>query len=231
VKAAASDIEDDMRERGHLDASRSRERRCLVSGEVLAEDKLVRFAADPDGNVVPDVAAVLPGRGMWVSADRASVAQAAAKNLFSKSAKTKLSASSDLPDRVERLLAARMMSDLGIARRAGQAAAGYDNVMRALDDKPAPALLIEASDGAVDGKRKLLGAARTRGLKTQTIEVLTSAELSLALGRENVIHAALKPGRLAERLIFDAGRLGGFRQASSASNFAGSTPAPNERHV
>ncbi len=227
----AADIEDDMRERGDLDASRSRERRCLASGEVLAEDKLVRFAAAPDGQVVPDVAAALPGRGMWVRADRDAVAQAVAKNLFSKSAKTKLKAAADLPDRVERLLVARMQSDLGLARRAGQAVTGFDNVMRALDAKPAPSVLVEAHDGAEDGKRKVLGAARARGLKTQTIEALTSAELSLALGRENVIHAALKPGRLAERLIFDAGRLGGFRQVSSASNSAGSTPAPNERHV
>lgn len=224
MKAAAADI-DDMRERGHLDASRSRERRCLVSGEVLAEDRLVRFAADPDGNVVPDVSAVLPGRGMWVSADRASVAQAVAKGLFSKSAKTKLSATADLPDRVERLLAARMQSDIGLARRAGQAVAGFDNVMRALDERPGVAVLVEASDGAADGKRKLSGAAKSRGLKTQVIEVLTSTELGLALGRENVIHAALKPGRLAERLIFDAGRLGGFRRVSSASNSAGSNPA------
>jgi predicted RNA-binding protein YlxR (DUF448 family) len=228
---AAVDIEDDMREDSSR-ASRSRERRRdLVSGEVMAEDKLVRFAADPDGNVVPDVAAVLPGRGMWVRADREAVAQAAAKNLFSKSAKTKLKAAADLPDRVERLLVARMQSDLGLARRAGQAVTGFDNVMRALDAKPSPTVLIEAGDGAADGKRKLLGAAKARGLKTQTIEALTSAELSLALGRENVIHAALKPGRLAERLIFDAGRLGGFRPVSSASNSAGSTPAPNERDV
>jgi hypothetical protein len=71
--------------------------------------------------------------------------------------------------------------------------------------------LIEACDGAADGKRKLFGSARARGLKIETIEVLTSAELGLALGRENVIHAALKPGRLAERLSFDAARLSGFR--------------------
>ena len=106
---------------------------------------------------------------------------------------------------------ARMLSDLGLARRAGELAMGFDNVLRMLDAKVPPALLIEASDGARDGRRKLFGAARARGLKTQTIEALTSAELGLALGRENVIHAALKPGRLAERLSFDAGRLAGFR--------------------
>ena len=208
-----------------------RERRCLVSGEVVPEARLMRFAADPDGNVVPDVAASLPGRGMWVSADRASIATAVTKNLFSKSAKAPLKATADLPARVETLLAARMQADLGLARRAGQLVLGFDNVLRALDDKRPPALLIEAHDGAADGRRKLAGSAHARGLKIETIDSLTAEELSLALGRENVIHAALKPGRLAERLIFDAGRLAGFRPASSARPSAGSTPAPNERHV
>jgi hypothetical protein len=213
----ADEIESDMRER-----------RCLASGEVLAESELVRFAADPDGNVVPDVAASLPGRGMWVRADKGSVTTAVTKNLFSKSAKTSLKADADLPDRVERLLVARMQGDLGLARRAGQAVFGFDNVLRALDDKVPPALLIEARDGAADGRRKLAGSAYARGLKIETIEALTSAELSLALGRENVIHAALKPGRLAERLIFDAGRLRGFRDPPPKSKSA--RTAANERH-
>lgn len=208
-----------------------RERRCLVAGEVLPENQLMRFAADPDGNVVPDVAASLPGRGMWVKADRASIAAAAAKNLFSKSAKAPLMASADLPARVEALLVARMQADLGLARRAGQLVLGFDNVLRALDDKVAPALLVEASDGAADGRRKLAGSAYARDLKIEIIDRLTAEELSLALGRENVIHAALKPGRLAERLIFDAGRLAGFRPVSSAGTSAGSIPTPNERHV
>jgi predicted RNA-binding protein YlxR (DUF448 family) len=208
-----------------------RERRCLVSGKVLDESELVRFAADPDGNVVPDITATLPGRGMWVHADKASVTTAAAKNLFSKSAKAPLRADADLAERVERLLVARMQGDLGLARRAGQAVFGFDNVLRALDDKVPPAALVEARDGAADGRRKLAGSAYARGLKIETIETLTSAELSLALGRENVIHAALKPGRLAERLIFDAGRLNGFRSPSQAGKSASSKPASNERRV
>lgn len=224
--ALAHDDEVMPRQRTHDDV---RERRCIVAGEVLAETKLVRFVADPNGNVVPDVTADLPGRGMWVSATRAAVATAVARNLFSKSAKAPLKASADLPDRVERLLSARMQSDLGLARRAGQAVLGFDNVLRELDARTPPSVLVEASDGALDGRRKLAGSVRARDLKVEVIEVLTSAELSLALGRENVIHAALKPGRLAERLTFDAGRLGGFRQTSSSGS-AGSTPAPNERH-
>jgi predicted RNA-binding protein YlxR (DUF448 family) len=221
VSFAAAEHEDDA----------MRERRCIVSGDVVPEAKLVRFAADPDGNVVPDIAASLPGRGMWVSASRDAVAKAVVRGLFAKSAKAKVKASADLPDRVERLLVARMLADLGLARRAGQAVFGFDNVMRELDGRTPPLLLIEASDGAADGRRKLAGSVRSRGLKTLTIEVLTSTELSLALGRENVIHAAVKPGRLAERLIFDAGRLGGFRTALPAAGPVGSTPTPNERHA
>jgi predicted RNA-binding protein YlxR (DUF448 family) len=206
-----------------------RERRCLVSGEVLPEAELMRFATDPDGHVVPDVAASLPGRGMWVRSDRTSVATATAKNLFSKSAKASLKVSGDLPTRVETLLVTRMQADLGLARRAGQLVVGFDNVLRTLDDKVPPSVLVEASDGAADGRRKLAGSAHARSLKTEIIDCLSTAELSLALGRGNVIHAALKPGRLAERLIFDAGRLRGFRPASSAKKSAGSTPAPSER--
>ncbi len=204
-----------------------RERRCIVTGEVLPEARLVRFAADPDGNVVPDVAVALPGRGMWVTATRAAVAAAVKKSLFAKSAKAPVKATADLPDRVERLLAGRMQADLGLARRSGALVLGFDNVMRELDARQPPALLVEARDGAADGRRKLAGAARSRGLKIQTVECLTSAELSVALGRENVIHAAIKPGRLAERLIFDAGRLGGFRPAPTP----GSISSPNERDV
>lgn len=229
--AAAIDEDDALREPPDEGGSSARERRCVVSGEVLPDAQLMRFAADPDGNVVPDVAATLPGRGMWVRAERGAIQTAVAKNLFSKSAKAALKADADLAARVERLLVQRMLSDLGLARRAGQAVFGFDNVLRALDEKVPPALLVEASDGAADGRRKLAGSAYARGLKIHTIEALTSTELSLALGRENVIHAALKPGRLAERLIFDAGRLRGFRAPPQAGKSAGSKPASNERRV
>ena len=195
-----------------------RERRCIVSGEVMADEKIVRFAVDPDGVIVPDVAALLPGRGIWVGATRAAVDKAVEKNLFSKAAKAKVRATPDLADRVEGRLAAQMLGDLGLARRAGQLLLGFDNVLRALESRTPPAVLVEARDGASDGRRKLLQAASAWGRKVEVIEALDCAELSLALGRENVVHAALKPGRLAERLILDARRLAGFR-------------VPNERHA
>jgi predicted RNA-binding protein YlxR (DUF448 family) len=212
------------REHDSLGGSRSRERRCIMSGDVLPEDKLIRFVVSPDGEVTPDIAAKLPGRGIWVSASAAALDAANAKNLFAKAAKANVKVAPDLALRVPALLVERMQSDLGMARRAGQLLLGFDAVLGALKSDTPPALLIGASDGASDGKRKLFAASHARGLKIKTIECLTSAELSVAVGRENVIHAALKSGRLQERLNMDAGRLLGFRPAATSAS-------PRERDV
>jgi predicted RNA-binding protein YlxR (DUF448 family)/ribosomal protein L30E len=195
-----------------------RERRCIVSGEVMPDSRLVRFVAAPDGQVVPDVAAKLPGRGLWVTATRKAVTQAVEKKLFARAAKANVTADAGLADRTEKALAGRMLGDLGIARRSGALVMGFDNVLRALDSAKPPALMIEAYDGSKDGKRKLYNAAHARGMKPKVLECLTSAELGLALGRENVIHAAVQPGGLAERLTFDAERLQGFRPSIPAGN-------------
>jgi hypothetical protein len=207
-----------------------RERRCIVTGEVLPESQLIRFAADPEGRIVPDVAAVLPGRGVWVSASREILERAITKKLFARAAKAPVIASDDLADRTEAQLVVRMCGDLGMARRSGAMVLGFDNVARALDGNPTPSVLVEAADGAADGRRKLTNAAAARGLEPALVDVLTSAELSLALGRENVIHAALKPGKLAERLVFQAGRLKGFRSEKRPLTPAGSTPPPDKGH-
>jgi len=200
--ALAIDAEDD---------DTMRERRCIVSGEVLSEDRLIRFVVAPDGTVTPDIAAVLPGRGIWVGATRDAVNMAVKRNLFAKAAKANVTVAPDLADRVETLLIARIKADLGMACRSGQIVFGFDAVARALQSGTPPGLVIEASDGAADGKRKLFAVSHARGLKTQTVECLSREEIGLAVGRENVIHAALKSGRLQERLSFDAGRLNGFR--------------------
>ena len=189
--------------------SDARQRRCIVTHTVLPEETLVRFVLDPQGHVVPDVAARLPGRGMWVSADRQILECAVAKGHFSRAAKAPVVVSFDIINRVETLLVGRMCGDIGLARRAGQLAVGFENVERALAGSRPPALLIQASDAADDGRRKLLAAAK--GASLLVVNSLTRGELSLALGRENVVHAALKSGRLSERLAVDAGRLKGFR--------------------
>ncbi len=196
-----------------VEDERTRERRCIVTGEILSDAHLVRFVASPDGQIVPDIAANLPGRGMWVKVDRSALNRAIAKNAFSRAAKENLSTPKDLAERTERQLVQRMLSDLGLARRAGQLVLGYDSVARLLDAKSPPAILVEAGDGAPDGRRKLISAAHARGLEPAILDCLSSHELSLALGRENVVHAALKSGRLAERLKMDAGRLSGLRRA------------------
>ncbi|MDE2183162.1 MAG: RNA-binding protein [Alphaproteobacteria bacterium] len=204
-----------------------RERRCIVTGATAPEDRLVRFVVGPDADIVPDLDAKLPGRGLWVAAERATLAKAVAKQAFAKAAKATVKVAEDLPDHVERLLVARMQSDLGLARRAGLAFLGFDNVLRAMDAKVPPRLLIEASDGAADGRRKLANAAFARGIEAPTIDGLTSDELGLALGRENVIHAAVKPGALADRLLLNATRLQGFRPRPAGPS--GSNPVRNER--
>jgi predicted RNA-binding protein YlxR (DUF448 family) len=209
------------------DEDDGRARKCIVSGEVRSEPHLIRFVVSPDGDVVPDVAVKLPGRGMWLSADRKSLETAIAKNAFSKAAKASVKAAPDLADTVVRQLIVRMQGDLGIARKSGSIILGFDNIMRSFGDKQAPRLLCEAIDGAEDGRRKLRNAARTLDVELHVVAALTAEEMSLALGRENVVHAALKPGPLAERLIVDAGRLSGFRPVKI--ELAGPNPVPDER--
>jgi hypothetical protein len=200
-----------------------RERKCIVSGEVREAAHLIRFVVSPDGEVVPDVAAKLPGRGIWISADRKSIDHAVAKNLFSKAAKANVKAPADLAARVEKQLTQRLLNDLGLARRSGALVLGFDNIARAMDEKVPPPVLVEASDGSKDGRRKLYAVAHARGLKPVEVDCFSGDELSLALGKENVIHAALKSGALAEKVIFEAGRLSGFRSGNKAD--AGSSPA------
>lgn len=191
-------------------AAASRERRDIVSGEVRDEARLIRFVAGPDGAVVPDLARKLPGRGLWVAADRDSVETAARKNLFARAAKAKLTAPADLADQVERLLRGRLLAGLGLARKAGDLTFGYEKVMAAVASGKA-AWLVEASDGAEEGRRKLMAAARRAPSQPRLLVLFDSAELSLALGGENVIHTAFLAGRGAERWTTEVERLAGFR--------------------
>ena len=196
------------------DDAATRERRCIVTGEILPDSARVRFVADPEGRIVPDIEGRLPGRGMWVKADRSVLAKAVAKNAFARAARAPVTVDRDLPERVEGRLVARMLGDLGLARKSGALVFGFDNVARALGERNPPAVLVEAADGSPEGRRKLQNAATSQGLKLAVIDCLTRAEMHLALGRENVIHAALKPGRLADRLIVEAARLQGFRDGA-----------------
>jgi hypothetical protein len=195
--------------RGRTLADAHRERRDIVTGEVRDETGLIRFVAGPDGVVTPDLARKLPGRGLWVAADRASVETAAKKGLFARAAKAKVTAPADLADLVENLLKRRLLSALGLARRGGELTSGFEKVAAAIEGGKA-AWLIEASDGAADGRQKLWGKTRKQTPPTPIFGLFTSAELGLALGGENVIHTAFLAGRAADRWAEDALRLSGF---------------------
>lgn len=197
----------DRRHSTHAQASR--ERRDIVSGEVMAEARLIRFVVGPDAAVVPDLARKLPGRGLWVAADRASVDVAARKGLFARAAKSKVVAPPGLADHVADLLKSRLLSALGLARRGGDLTSGFEKVASAIASGKA-AWLVEASDGAGDGRRKILSLARRRSPPPPVFGVFAAAELGLALGRENVIHTAFLAGRAAERWAEDVRRLAGF---------------------
>lgn len=181
-------------------------RRCLVTHAVQPVAELVRFVVDPAGAIVPDVAHRLPGRGLWLSARRDIVAEAVGKRLFARAAKASVTVEAGLEDRIETLLARRCAEILGLARRAGLVLAGFVKVKAALV-KGEVAVLVAAMDGAADGRAKL--GALAPGLAL--ISCLSAHEMGAALGREQAVHVALRPGRLSDLFLAEARRLAGFR--------------------
>lgn len=186
--------------------TRSPQRRCVFEGRRQDRSGLIRFAVSPDGEVVPDVAERLPGRGLWVRADRRSLEAVRRRNLFSRAARMAVRVPDDLADRIEATLARRCCDLLGLARRAGEATFGYERVRDWLARRPA-ALLLEASDGALGDSAKLRGLAHD----LPVAPMLRADELGAAFGRSRVVHAVVAPGGLARELVRETGRLMGFR--------------------
>ena len=193
-----------------------RQRRDIASGEVRDEAGLIRFVAAPDGSVVADLARKLPGRGLWVAADRASVEVAVRKNAFARAAKAQLKPAADLADQVAEMLTRRVLAGLGLARKSGQLVLGFEKVAATVEAGRA-AWLIEAADGAEDGRRKMLQSVRRAANPPRLLGLFGAEELGLALGGENVIHTAFLAGRAAERWTSDVERLSGFRPLLSES--------------
>ena len=187
------------------------ERRCIVTRESAPRAGLIRFVLGPDGAVVPDLAESLPGRGVWVSAGRAAVETARAKNIFAHAFRAPAKPAADLTGRIERMLAERCVALIGFARRADQIFVGRDQVKAAIG-QGVVALLLAASDS--EGRDAADLAARFGG---ERISVLTSAELGAALGREAIVHMGVKPGRLAETLARELRRLEGLRAIEARS--------------
>jgi uncharacterized protein len=195
-------------------------RRCVVTRKERAPDDLLRFVLDPSGTIVPDLARKLPGRGVWVTADKASVAAAVKANAFAKSLKRQVAAAPDLPDRIESLFVKRVLEALSLANKAGLVSTGFDKVEALLDAGRASALL-HGSDAASDGTRRLdrkfAAIQGDKGQPTPIVDWLTIDQLSLAIGRSNVVHAGLKQGGATNRLLREAERLRRYRSGMGAS--------------
>ncbi|MEM9575576.1 MAG: RNA-binding protein [Pseudomonadota bacterium] len=187
------------------DRSDGPDRKCIATGEVRPKFGLIRFVAGPDGQVVPDVLGKLPGRGMYVSADRNAIDKAATKGLFARSAKAPVKAAPGLADEVERQLARRVVDLISLQRKAGKAVAGFEKVKNWLQMEEAE-VLIQAVDGSGRGKSKL-----STPHYGSYIGWLTADELGLAFGRQTVIHGALASGGLTQRVVEEAQRLKGVR--------------------
>ena len=192
------------------------ERRCIVSREAEPKRGLIRFVVSPDGLVVPDLAEKLPGRGIWVSADRAVLEEAVKKKLFAKAARTQVTVPDDFVNLIEAGLADRVVHLISLARKAGGAVCGFEKVKSWLADGHAKVLL-QASDGSERGKGKLWTPEGGRWFGH-----LTSSELGLAFGRESVIHGALAGGGLSKRVVEEAQRLKGMRVRESDTDRGGS---------
>jgi predicted RNA-binding protein YlxR (DUF448 family) len=182
------------------------ERRCIVTRATGPKTGLIRFVASPDGEVVPDLAGRLPGRGLWVAADAAVLDRAAAKGYFARAAKAPLKAPADLAARVESLLAERLVELVALARKSGRAVAGLEKTKAALVSGEA-ALLMQAADGSAREQARL----RPPEGENTLVTCLFGHELGLAFGRDRVIHAAVLAGGLADRVRDEARRLAGIR--------------------
>lgn len=192
------------------------ERRCILTSQSLPTEQLVRLVIDPEGKLVPDVAAKLPGRGVWVKADGPVIKAALEKGSLVKAASRSLkmslargAVSEELAVQMTGLVARRCLDRLGLEQRAGNLVTGFDKINAALAKKGAgePAMLLAASDGAEDGRRKIRS---TVGADVPLVELFDREQLSAALGRDNVVHALLFKSGGTEKLKADIGRLQGL---------------------
>lgn len=196
------------------DRSGDHARLCALSCAERPAGELIRFVVAPDGTLTPDLARRLPGRGVWVTADRASLEAAAKTKAFGRSLKQSVIVAPDLPAQVERLLEKRLGEALAIANKAGVVVAGFDKVDETLSAGKA-ALLVHGSDAALDGRgkldRKFSAVQADKGRVAPIFDDLTIAQLSLAMGRSNVVHAALIHGGVTEKFTIEAERLRRYR--------------------
>lgn len=181
---------------------RESERTCIVTRVVAPANTLIRFVVAPDGAVVPDFRRRLPGRGIWVTARADHVETAERRRLFARAHGGPLKIEPGLAVRVERGLAGAALAALSLARKAGTVVSGFAKVEAALGHDKVVGI-IHAPDAGPDGIAKLTAASRRRQVAGEParIRCFTRAELDLAFGRTNVVHAALLAGPASQNLL------------------------------
>nr|WP_280116375.1 RNA-binding protein [Pannonibacter sp. XCT-34] len=201
-----------------------------MTREVKPVSDLMRFVMDPDGQVVPDLRRNLPGRGVWVTAQRSAIEQAEKRKVFPRGFKAEAKVEPGLADRVDALLTRAALSALSLSRKAGELVTGFAKVEAALRRDPVVGL-IHASDASEDGVRKLAGVAASRFEDANggpVVRLFDSTQLDLALGRTNVIHAALLAGRASEGFLARIRDLEAFRASSVAKSSDGANSAAGQ---
>lgn len=208
------------------------ERTCIVTRAPRPPESMIRFVLDPAGQVVADIRRRLPGRGVWVSANAALVEMAVLRGAFSRAFKRPVLPDPALPAIVDTLLERDLLQALAMANKAGLAVAGAFQVEKALSSGDV-GVLLHATDGGEDGRRKfrqMRRRAAEEGRPVDCIEFLSSQQISLALGRASVIHAALRTGAATAAVMARARRLLIFRSDEGGVTSPESGTANNGQH-
>jgi len=193
-------------------------RRCIITRERLPKERMIRFVVGPDRAIVPDLAARLPGRGIWLSASGDVLQHAGAQGdgqrqlvrAFARAARGPVVVPPNLLDMIEAALLRRIGELLGLARRAGQATAGFEKAREVVRTRRA-ALVVQASDGSAAERMRFLSGI---GSSVTVIDPLPAATMGRLFARDHVVHVAIAPGKLADSLVIEAGRLAGLGRVS-----------------
>ena len=189
-------------------------RTCIASRQARAPEELIRFALSPQGELTPDLANTLPGRGAWVTCSKTCLQSAIEKRAFDRSFRQAVSVSDDFVGLVDRLLTGRALQSLSLANKAGNVITGFTKVNSAVG-KAAVYVLMQASDASLDGKQRLASKykaiCKELAITPKIINLFSIEQLSLAMGRPNVVHAALNQGRVADEFVLAASRLSAFQ--------------------
>ncbi len=236
-------VAEDSVERPRPRRSDASVRRCIVSGDTLAREMLIRFVVGPDDIVVPDLSERLPGRGLWLTGRRDIVSQACANQAFRRAARRAVTPlvgphGEDLAALVDAQLAQRCLDALGLARRAGRLVVGFDQVRAALKGMAttgghggSAAILLTAQDAAADSRNKLTALAdriAESGIEITQLSLFDAKTLGGAVGRERIVHALVEIDAAGRRLLTAMHRLAIYRGATLLADVGGAGSGPSD---